>query len=50
MMLASTELNAIYDGLNRDEFFVEYLPIVSLGDQSCLGAEALIRCRRPDGS
>jgi sensor c-di-GMP phosphodiesterase-like protein len=50
MMLASTELNAIYDGLNKDEFFVEYLPIVSLGDQSCLGAEALIRWRRPDGT
>jgi len=49
MMLPSTELNAIRDGLNRGEFFVEYLPIVSLDDQSCLGAEALIRWRRPDG-
>jgi sensor c-di-GMP phosphodiesterase-like protein len=39
MMLASTELNAIRDGLNKGEFFVEYLPMVSLGDQSCLGAE-----------
>jgi sensor c-di-GMP phosphodiesterase-like protein len=49
MMLPSTALNAIRDGLNRGEFFVEYLPIVSLGDQNCLGAEALIRWRRPDG-
>ncbi len=49
MTLPSTELNAIRDGLNRGEFFVEYLPIVSLGDQSCLGAEALIRWRRPNG-
>jgi sensor c-di-GMP phosphodiesterase-like protein len=50
MTLASTELNAIRDGLNKGEFFIEYLPIVCLGDQTCLGAEALIRWRRPDGA
>ncbi|WP_291985342.1 EAL domain-containing protein [Candidatus Accumulibacter sp. ACC007] len=50
MTLPSTELNAIRDGLNKGEFFIEYLPIVSLGDQTCLGAEALIRWRRPDGA
>lgn len=49
MTLPSAELNALYDGLNKGEFFIEYLPIVCLGDQTCLGAEALIRWRRPDG-
>jgi len=46
---ALTELDEIHDGLQRGEFFLEYLPTVSLTDQRCLGAEALIRWRRPAG-
>jgi len=39
----------IRDGLDRGEFFLEYLPTISLVDGRCLGAEALIRWRRPTG-
>lgn len=41
--------NDIRDGLNRGEFFLEYLPTVSLEDGHCVGAEALLRWRRPNG-
>ena len=40
---------AIREGLSRDEFFLEYLPTISLTDGKCVGAEALIRWRRPEG-
>jgi len=40
---------AIHEGMSRDEFFLEYLPTISLRDGKCVGAEALIRWRRPDG-
>jgi sensor c-di-GMP phosphodiesterase-like protein len=40
---------AIREGMSRDEFFLEYLPTISLTDGRCVGAEALIRWRRPDG-
>ena len=40
---------AIRDGLEQGEFFLEYLPIVSLADGRCTGAEALARWRRPSG-
>src|SRR6185503_15225206 len=40
---------AIREGLIRDEFFLEYLPTISLADGRCVGAEALIRWRRPSG-
>jgi len=43
------DLPAIRDGLAREEFFLEYLPTISLDDGRCLGAEALIRWRRPSG-
>jgi len=39
----------IREGLDRGEFFLEYLPTVSLVNGRCLGAEALIRWRRPSG-
>ena len=42
-------LDAIRDGLDQGEFFLEYLPTVSLADGRCKGAEALARWRRPSG-
>jgi len=36
-------------GLDAGEFFVEYLPTVSLKDGHCIGTEALVRWRRPTG-
>jgi len=41
--------DAIRDGLVRGEFFLEYLPTISLDDGRCVGAEALSRWRRPSG-
>lgn len=32
--------------IDRGELFVAYLPIVTLRDQRCIGAEALVRWRR----
>jgi sensor c-di-GMP phosphodiesterase-like protein len=43
------DLDAIRTGLTQKEFYLEYLPIVSLIDGSCTGAEALIRWRRSTG-
>src|SRR4249919_691319 len=42
-------LDAIRDGLAQGEFLLEYLPIVSLADGRCVGAEALARWRRSSG-
>jgi len=36
--------------VERKEFIVHYQPIVSLKDGTCIGAEALVRWQRPDGS
>ncbi len=43
------DITDIGQGLLRGEFFLEYLPILSLRDQRCIGAEALIRWRRATG-
>jgi sensor c-di-GMP phosphodiesterase-like protein len=42
-------LAAIRDGLAQGEFFLEYLPTISLSDGKCIGAEALVRWRRATG-
>ena len=43
------DLEMIREGLDRNEFFLEYLPIVSLDPERCVGAEALLRWQRPTG-
>lgn len=40
---------AIEEGLDRGEFSMEYMPIVSLDDGRCVGAEALVRWHRLSG-
>ncbi len=42
-------LETIRAGLDAGEFFLEYLPTVSLVDGSCIGTEALVRWRRSTG-
>ena len=44
-----TSTDAIHEGLVQGEFFLEYLPTVSLADGRCVGAEALARWRRSSG-
>jgi len=43
------DLDMIRAGLDKDEFFLEYLPIVSIEPERCIGAEALLRWQRPAG-
>jgi len=43
------DLDMIRAGLDNDEFFLEYLPIVSIEPECCIGAEALLRWQRPAG-
>jgi len=40
------DFEAIRNGFNNEEFFLEYLPTISLENNRCIGAEALIRWRR----
>ena len=40
-------VDSIRDGLTNGEFFLEYLPTITLADGRCVGAEALCRWRRP---
>jgi sensor c-di-GMP phosphodiesterase-like protein len=42
-------LDEIQAGLDQGEFFLEYLPIVELDQARCVGAEALVRWKRPAG-
>jgi len=43
------DLQMIHAGLDNGEFILEYLPIVSLDQEHCVGAEALLRWQRPSG-
>ncbi len=43
------DLATIREALSQGEFFLEYLPTISLADGRCIGAEALIRWRRATG-
>src|SRR5688572_13176451 len=43
------DLAAVRQALTQGEFFLEYLPTVSLKDGRCMGGEALIRWRRATG-
>jgi sensor c-di-GMP phosphodiesterase-like protein len=44
-MFTETEIRS---ALENDEFCLEYLPVISLDDERCVGGEALIRWRRGD--
>jgi sensor c-di-GMP phosphodiesterase-like protein len=48
-MAPTIDRAAIRNGLAQGEFFLEYLPVVSLSDGRCIGAEELIRWHRPNG-
>lgn len=42
--------SAILKGLAKNEFYLEYQPIINLENKRCVGAEALIRWRTPDNT
>lgn len=41
-------IDEIRTALDNQEFFLEYMPTISLADKRCVGAEALIRWRQGD--
>lgn len=43
------DLESIKAGLENGEFTLEYLPIISLDSERCVGVEALVRWQRPAG-
>jgi EAL domain-containing protein (putative c-di-GMP-specific phosphodiesterase class I) len=43
------DLKSIKAGLENGEFALEYLPIVSLDSERCIGVEALVRWQHPAG-
>jgi sensor c-di-GMP phosphodiesterase-like protein len=43
------DLNDITEGFSNNEFYLEYLPTIRFSDNCCVGAEALMRWRRPSG-
>lgn len=42
--------HALQDAVRRREFFAVYQPVMALDDGRCVGAEALVRWRLPDGT
>lgn len=40
----------LQDAIQRKEFFAVYQPVMALDDGRCVGAEALVRWRMPDGT
>jgi len=42
--------HALLDAVRRKAFFAVYQPVMSLEDGRCVGAEALVRWRLPDGT
>jgi sensor c-di-GMP phosphodiesterase-like protein len=43
------DLETVKSGFRDGEFSLEYLPIIALDEQRCVGAEALLRWERPTG-
>jgi len=48
-MVDTITTDMIQAGLQSGEFFLQYQPILSLSDERCIGAEALIRWWHNDG-